>query len=97
MTAQATAQAHWSRAYRQRRKAGRIVVELEVDEAKITAALIEARLLSPLLADDRAELDAEVASTMQTQLIDCVCWRSITTTPPIMAAIAPIRVVGSIQ
>jgi hypothetical protein len=48
MTAQATAQAHWSRAYRQRRKAGKIVVELEVDEARIAAALIEARLLSPL-------------------------------------------------
>jgi hypothetical protein len=57
MTAQATAQAHWSRAYRQRRKAGKIVVELEVDEARIAAALIEARLLSPLQADDRAELE----------------------------------------
>jgi hypothetical protein len=40
MTAQAIAQAHWSREYRRRRRAGRIVVELEVDEAKITAALI---------------------------------------------------------
>jgi hypothetical protein len=57
MTTQATAQAHWSREYRRRRRAGRIVVELEVDEVKITAALIEARLLSPLQADDRAELE----------------------------------------
>jgi hypothetical protein len=62
MTAQATAQAHWSRAYRQRRKAGKIVVELEVDEARIAAALIEARLLSPLQADDRAELERCVGS-----------------------------------
>jgi hypothetical protein len=52
-----TAMAQWSKAYRQRRRAGRIVVEVEVDEAKITAALIEARLLSPLQADDRAEVE----------------------------------------
>jgi hypothetical protein len=83
--------------YRARLKNGQIIIPVLVSETKLVAALIEARLLSPLLADDRAELDAEVASTMQTQLIDCVCWRSITTTPPIMAAIAPIRVVGSIQ
>jgi hypothetical protein len=57
MTAAAVQVAQWSREYRQRRKAGRIVVNLEVDEAKITAALIEARLLSPLQADDRAELE----------------------------------------
>lgn len=52
-----TAAAEWSRAYRQRRKAGRIVLEAEADETKLVAKLIEAGLLSPLVADDRKHID----------------------------------------
>jgi hypothetical protein len=52
-----TAVAQWSKAYRQRRKAGRIVVELEVDEARLSMALVEAKLLEPNLADDRQSIE----------------------------------------
>jgi hypothetical protein len=44
--------------YRERRKAGRIVVELEVDEARLSTALVEAKLLQPNLADDRQAIES---------------------------------------
>jgi hypothetical protein len=43
--------------YRARLKNGHIIVPVLVCETKLVAALIEARLLSPLQADDRAELE----------------------------------------
>jgi hypothetical protein len=45
------------RDYRARQKTGSIVIPILVCETKLVAALIEARLLSPLQADDRAELE----------------------------------------
>jgi hypothetical protein len=45
------------RGYRARQKTGSIIIPVLVCETKLVAALIEARLLSPLQADDRAELE----------------------------------------
>jgi hypothetical protein len=45
------------RDYRARQKTGSIVIPIVARETKLVAALIEARLLSPLQADDRAELE----------------------------------------
>jgi hypothetical protein len=57
MTAAAVQVAQWSREYRQRRKAARIVIDLEVDEARLSAALVEAGLLQANLADDRQAVE----------------------------------------
>jgi hypothetical protein len=46
-----------AREYRRRRALGRIVVELESDEARASRALIDAGLLSPLVADDRESIE----------------------------------------
>jgi hypothetical protein len=45
------------REYRQRRKAGRIVITLEIDEVRSAQALVEANCLDPLLADDRDAIE----------------------------------------
>ena len=42
--------------YTQRRRAGRIIVSVEVDEQALTDALVTARLLSPLAVDDRVAI-----------------------------------------
>jgi len=44
-------------AYR-RRKAGRVVLQVEVEETPLVETLIEAKLLDPNVADDRAALSA---------------------------------------
>jgi hypothetical protein len=48
------------RDYRARQKTGSIIIPVLVCETKLVAALIEARLLSPLQADDRAEVGRAV-------------------------------------
>ncbi|MGR9204115.1 hypothetical protein ACU8OG_09260 [Rhizobium leguminosarum] len=40
------------RRYRERRKAGRRVLQIEIDEVELTAALERMKILSPLDADD---------------------------------------------
>ncbi|MBX4991409.1 hypothetical protein ABID08_003270 [Rhizobium binae] len=40
------------RRYRDRRKAGRRVLQIEIDEVELTAALERLKILSPLDADD---------------------------------------------
>src|SRR5262245_1830882 len=45
--------ARYMRALRQRERAGRILLRLEVDEAETVVGLINANLLSPLRGDDR--------------------------------------------
>jgi hypothetical protein len=48
------------RDYRARQKTGSIIIPVLVCETKLVAALIEARLLSPLQADDRVEVGRAV-------------------------------------
>jgi hypothetical protein len=50
--------ARYTRAWRERKQAGRIILRLEVDETDLAIALIDARLLDPNKADDRAALTA---------------------------------------
>jgi hypothetical protein len=50
--------ARYTAAWRARAKAGRIRLTLEVDEAELVVALVDAGLLDPALADDRAALTA---------------------------------------
>jgi hypothetical protein len=44
------------RAWRARSKAGRCLLKLEIDEVELAVALVDAGLLDPSIADDRAAL-----------------------------------------
>jgi hypothetical protein len=48
--------ARYTAAWRAREKAGRCLLTLEVDEAELVVALVDAGLLDPRIADDRAAL-----------------------------------------
>lgn len=48
--------ARYTAAWRAREKAGRCVLKIEVDEAELAVALVDAGLLNPSIADDRVAL-----------------------------------------
>jgi hypothetical protein len=50
--------ARYTAAWRAREKAGRCLLKLEVDEAELVVALVDAGLLDPLIADDRRAITA---------------------------------------
>ena len=50
--------ARYTAAWRAREKAGRCLLKLEVDEAELVVALVDAGLLDPGIADNRAALAA---------------------------------------
>ena len=50
--------ARYSAKWRARARAGHCLLRLEVDEVELSLALVDAGLLDPLLADDRAALTA---------------------------------------
>jgi hypothetical protein len=50
--------ARYTAAWRAREKAGRCLLTLEVDEAELVVALVDAGLLDPRIADNRAALAA---------------------------------------
>jgi hypothetical protein len=53
------------RGYRTRQKTGSIIIPVLVCETKLVAALVEARLLSPLQADDRVALERAVQKMIE--------------------------------
>src|SRR5262245_50271183 len=48
--------ARYTAAWRARERAGRCLLKIEVDEAQLVVALVDAGLLDPRIADDRAAL-----------------------------------------
>jgi hypothetical protein len=51
--------------WRARERAGRCLLKVEVDEVAVTLALIDRKLISPLRADDRAELSRAAGRALE--------------------------------
>lgn len=60
-----TAQAGWSKRYRDRRKAGLIVIEAEVCEVELVEALLAAKLLDDGDREDRDAINAAVGKLLE--------------------------------
>lgn len=57
--------AAWSRAYRQRQKALRIVIAVEVSEVELPEALVAAKLLTPTQIEDRDAITQAVEQLLK--------------------------------
>jgi len=56
---------HYTRQYRARLRAGKVRLAIVVDEAALTAMLVDRGLLNPLQADDRAALTAAAEQALR--------------------------------
>jgi hypothetical protein len=59
-----SANATYTRRWRERERAGKVLLKLEVDLAEITIGLIDRKLLDPCRADDPAALNAAAAKAL---------------------------------